>query len=81
MTPFSGHEGQEVSEHGFVYGSKRWKSQFSVDSQLRTQLTKQLPQSSSKVIATLPADPLTCPLMQKMFGILADLCCQGCPTS
>ena len=27
---------QEVSEYGFGYGSKRWKSQFSVDSQLRT---------------------------------------------
>ena len=40
---------QEVSEYGFVYGSNRWKSQFSVDSQLlRTQPTKQPPQSSSK---------------------------------
>ena len=32
----------------FVYGSKRWKPQFWVDSQLRTQLTKQPPQSSIK---------------------------------
>ena len=39
---------QEVSEYVFVYGSKRWKPQLSVDSQLRTQLTKQPPQSSSK---------------------------------
>ena len=39
---------QEVSEYGFVYGSKLWKFQFSVDSQLRTQLTKQPPRSSSK---------------------------------
>ena len=39
---------QEVSEYGFVYSSKRWKPQFSVDSQLRTQLTKRLPRSSSK---------------------------------
>ena len=39
---------QEVSEYGFVYGSKRWKSQFSVDSQLRTQLRKPPPQSYSK---------------------------------
>ena len=31
------------SEYGFVYGSKRWKCQFSVDSKLRTQLTKQPP--------------------------------------
>ena len=30
-----------VSEYGLVYGSKRWKSQFSVYSQLRTQLRKQ----------------------------------------
>ena len=29
---------QELSEYGFVYGSKLWKCQFSVDSQLRTQL-------------------------------------------
>ena len=39
---------QEVSEYGSVYGSQLWKSQFSVDSQLRTQLTKQPPQSSYK---------------------------------
>ena len=39
---------QEVSEYGFVYGSKRQKSQFLVHSQLRTQLRKQPPQSSSK---------------------------------
>ena len=32
---------QEVSEYGFVYGSKWWKSQFSVDSQLRTQLWRE----------------------------------------
>ena len=37
-----------VSEYGCVYGSKWWKSQYSVDSQLRTQLTMQPPQSSSK---------------------------------
>ena len=30
-----------VSEYGFVYGTKLWKSQFLVDSQLRTQLRKQ----------------------------------------
>ena len=30
-----------VSEYGFMYGSKRWKSKFSVDSRLRTQLRKQ----------------------------------------
>ena len=29
------------SEYGFLYGSKRWKSQFWVDSQLKTQLRKQ----------------------------------------
>ena len=39
---------QEVSEYGFVYASERRKSHFSVDSKLRTQLTKQPPQSSSK---------------------------------
>ena len=39
---------QGVSEYGFMYGSKRWKSESSVDSQLRTQLTKQPPQSSSQ---------------------------------
>ena len=39
---------QELSKYGSVYSSKWWKSQFSVDSQLRTQLTKQPPQSSSK---------------------------------
>ena len=37
-----------LSEYGLVYGSQRWKSQFSVGSQLRTQLRKQPPQSSSK---------------------------------
>ena len=36
-------------EYGFMYGSKRWKSQFAVDSQLRTQLAKQLRWSSSKI--------------------------------
>ena len=39
---------QEVSEYGFGYGSKRWTSQFFVDSQLRTQRRKQPHQSSSK---------------------------------
>ena len=34
---------QEVSEYGFVYGSKRRQSQSAVDSQLRTQLRKQRP--------------------------------------
>ena len=37
---------QAMSEYGFVYGSKLWKCQFSVDSQLRTQLRKQ---TASKV--------------------------------
>ena len=32
-------------------------------------------------IATLPAEPLTCPLMQNSFRMWADLCCQGCPKS
>ena len=40
-----------MSECGFVYGSKRWNSQFSVDSQVRTQLTKQPPRSSFKGIS------------------------------
>ena len=39
-----------MSEHGFVYGSKPWKSQFSVDSYLRTQLTKQPPQSPCPLV-------------------------------
>ena len=39
---------QDVSEYGFGYGSKRWKSQISMDSQLRTQRRKQPPQSFSK---------------------------------
>ena len=30
------------------------------------------------ITATLLAEPLTCPLMQKIFGIWEDLCCQGC---
>ena len=37
-----------MSEHGFLDGSKRWKCRCPVDSHLRTQLTKQLSQSSSK---------------------------------
>ena len=39
---------QEVPDYGFVCDSKWWKSQFSVDAQLRAQLTRQLPPSSSK---------------------------------
>ena len=36
-----------MSKYGFVHGSKQWKSQVLVDSQLRTQLTKPLSRSSS----------------------------------
>ena len=39
---------QEVSEYVFVYGSQLRKCQFSVDSYLKTQRTRQPPQSSSK---------------------------------
>ena len=39
---------QEVSEYGSVYGSKLWKCQFSVGSQLGTQLRSKPPQSSSE---------------------------------
>ena len=42
---------QEVSEHGFMNGSWQWKSHFSVDSQLKAQLTKQPPQNSNKGIS------------------------------